>query len=138
VSFLISFDRQNIIKDLSIKTDSKIVLLVMDGVGDLPNEEGKTPLKAANKPIMDSLAKESELGQSIAVFQGITPGSGPGHLSLFGYDPLKYQIGEEVEVKVLEINLENENKRGNMVVSAVNLENFEGKEAEDILKDLEK
>lgn len=49
-----------------------------------------------------------------------------------------FEIGEEVEVKVLEINLENENKRGNMVVSAVNLENFEGKEAEDILKDLEK
>lgn len=93
---MISFDRQNIIKDLSIKTDSKIVLLVMDGVGDLPNEEGKTPLKAANKPIMDSLAKESELGQSIAVFQGITPGSGPGHLSLFGYDPLKYQIGRGI------------------------------------------
>jgi len=90
------YDRQNIVKDLTIKTDSKIVFLVMDGLGDLPNEEGKTPLQAANKPIMDSLAKDSELGQSIVVFQGITPGSGPGHLSLFGYDPIKYKIGRGI------------------------------------------
>jgi len=90
-----SVDRQQVIKDLVVKTDSKIVLLVMDGLGDLP-KNGKTPLQAAHKPNMDSLAKESELGQSVPVFHGITPGSGPGHLSLFGYDSLKYDIGRGI------------------------------------------
>ncbi len=90
-----SVDRQQVIKDLVVKTDSKIVLLVMDGLGDLP-KDGKTPLQAAYKPNMDALAKESDLGQSVPVLQGITPGSGPGHLSLFGYDSLKYDIGRGI------------------------------------------
>lgn len=90
-----SLDRQQVIKDLVVKTDSKIVLLVMDGLGDLP-KDGKTPLQAAYKPNMDALAKESDLGQSVPVLQGVTPGSGPGHLSLFGYDSLKYDIGRGI------------------------------------------
>jgi 2,3-bisphosphoglycerate-independent phosphoglycerate mutase len=90
-----SVDRQQVIKDLVVKTDSKIVLLVMDGLGDLP-KDGKTPLQAAYKPNMDALAKESDLGQSVPVLQGVTPGSGPGHLSLFGYDSLKYDIGRGI------------------------------------------
>jgi len=72
-------DRHELIKKLAVKNESKVVLLVMDGIGDLPID-GKTPL----------------MGQTIPVLQGITPGSGPGHLGLFGYDPLKYQIGRGI------------------------------------------
>jgi 2,3-bisphosphoglycerate-independent phosphoglycerate mutase len=90
-----SVDRQQVVRNLVTKTDSKIVLLVMDGIGDLP-KDGKTPLQAAYKPNMDALARESDLGQSVPVLLGITPGSGPGHLSLFGYDSLKYNIGRGI------------------------------------------
>ncbi len=88
-------DRHEIIKGIVTKNDTKLVLLVMDGLGDLP-AGGKTPLMAASTPNLDAIAKESELGQTIPVLYGITPGSGPGHLSLFGYDPLKYQIGRGI------------------------------------------
>lgn len=90
-----SVDRQQVVRNLVTKTESKIVLLVMDGIGDLP-KDGKTPLQAAYKPNMDALARESDLGQSVPVLLGITPGSGPGHLSLFGYDSLKYNIGRGI------------------------------------------
>ncbi len=88
-------DRHEFLKDLIAPNDSKIVLLVMDGIGDIP-EDGKTPLMAAKTPNLDSVAKESELGQTIPVLYGITPGSGPGHLSLFGYDPIRYKIGRGI------------------------------------------
>jgi 2,3-bisphosphoglycerate-independent phosphoglycerate mutase len=84
-------------QELSIKNDTKIVLLVLDGLGGAPTEPGgPTELEAARTPNLDALAARSSCGVSIAVSQGITPGSGPGHLSLFGYDPLRYEIGRGV------------------------------------------
>jgi len=86
---------EELAKELSQTTDSKIVLLVMDGVGGLP-VNGRTELEAARKPNLDGLAKQGVCGLSDPVFMGITPGSGPAHLALFGYDPLKYQLGRGI------------------------------------------
>ncbi len=87
-------DVHELIQNLYQKNDSKIVMLVADGVGGLPMAPGgKTELETAATPNLDALAKQGILGQSIPIKPGITPGSGPGHLGLFGYDPLKFQIG---------------------------------------------
>ena len=86
----------DVMKSLVIKDENlgKIVLLVMDGLGGLPMEAGgKTELEAANTPNMDKLAASSMMGLHQGIRTGITPGSGPAHLGLFGYDPLKYEVG---------------------------------------------
>ena len=84
-------------RELSVKTDSKILLLVIDGLGGLPlDPSGETELEAADTPNLDSLAAESDLGLSRPVTAGVSPGSGPGHLALFGYDPLRYVVGRGV------------------------------------------
>jgi 2,3-bisphosphoglycerate-independent phosphoglycerate mutase len=88
-------DWETLAKELSIATPSKIVLLVLDGLGDLP-VEGKTALETARTPHLDRLASKGACGLTDPVFRGITPGSGPSHLALFGYDPLRHQLGRGI------------------------------------------
>lgn len=81
-------------RELTVESDTKIVLLVLDGLGGLPHPDtGRTELESAHTPHLDRLAKESACGFTVPVATGVTPGSGPGHLALFGYDPLKFTIG---------------------------------------------
>jgi 2,3-bisphosphoglycerate-independent phosphoglycerate mutase len=88
---------QDLIKDLALQNDSKIVLLVADGLGGLPTTPGgPTELEAASTPNLDALVARNVCGLSVPVAPGITPGSGPGHLGLFGYDPLRCSIGRGV------------------------------------------
>src|SRR5438105_13035377 len=93
----ICMNLHNLIRELREPGDSKIVLLVADGLGGLPLEPGgKTELESARTPNLDALAREGVCGLSIPVLPGITPGSGPGHLGLFGYAPLEYRIGRGI------------------------------------------
>lgn len=93
--------------ELTLKTNAKMVLLVLDGVGDVATREQGyvTPLEAAVTPNLDGLSKDSAQGRMIPVAPGITPGSGPGHVALFGYDPLEFQVGRGV-IEALGLGLE--------------------------------
>jgi len=106
-------DREALFRELAVETDSKILLVVLDGLGGLPASEGKTELEAAWTPNMDELASRSALGLAHPISYGITPGSGPSHLALFGYDPLKYEIGRGV---LENLGLDVELKKGDLAV----------------------
>lgn len=87
----------DLIRQLREPNQTKIILLVADGLGGLPIEPGgKTELETARTPNLDRLAAEGTVGLSLPVAHGITPGSGPGHLGLFGFDPLEHVIGRGV------------------------------------------
>src|SRR3989337_2793018 len=87
-------DIQQLVRELKTPNKSKIVMLVADGLGGLPVDlAGRTELEAAKTPNLDALAKHGIQGSMYPIPPGITPGSGPGHLSLFGYDPVKHLIG---------------------------------------------
>ena len=86
---------EEILRSLVVQTESKLVLAVIDGIGGLP-VRGKTELEAARIPNLDRLASKSICGLIDPISYGITPGSGPSHLALFGYDPFRYEIGRGV------------------------------------------
>jgi 2,3-bisphosphoglycerate-independent phosphoglycerate mutase len=87
----------DLIRELALESDRRIVLLVMDGLGGMPREsDGKTELEAAGTPNLDRLAREGITGMSNPIGYGITPGSGPAHLALFGYDPIRFEVGRGV------------------------------------------
>src|SRR6267143_2640460 len=93
--------------ELTLKTNAKLALVVLDGIGDIASREQgyATPLEAAVTPNLDALAKDSAEGRMIPVAPGITPGSGPGHLALFGYDPIEFQVGRGV-IEALGLGIE--------------------------------
>jgi 2,3-bisphosphoglycerate-independent phosphoglycerate mutase len=81
---------------LAQPSQAKTLLFVMDGLGGLPGSNRMTELEEAATPNMDRLAAEGVCGLHSAVAPGVTPGSGPAHLGLFGYDPLRYDVGRGV------------------------------------------
>lgn len=86
-----------VLRALATPNSTKMVLLVMDGLGGLPIEPGgPTELEAAHTPNMDRLAREGSTGLHVPIAPGISPGSGPAHLALFSYDPVRYEVGRGV------------------------------------------
>src|SRR5262249_26131674 len=121
-NYKIPMNLHQLIRDLREPSKTTIVLLVADGLGGLPLQPGGlTELESANRPNLDALARDAVLRLSLPVLPGITPGSGPGHLGLFGYDPLEFKIGRGV-LEALGINFPLERRdvaaRGNFCTLA--------------------
>jgi len=96
---------------LQVKTGAKMALIVLDGLGDLAtrSQNWMTPLEAAKTPNLDALTQSGcAQGRMIPVAPGITPGSGPGHLALFGYDPIEWEVGRGV-IETLGLGIELKN-----------------------------
>jgi len=92
----------DLIKGISISSPAKIILLVIDGLGGLPDPQtGRSELETARIPNLDALASSGICGMADPIAPGITPGSGPGHLAVFGYDPVSSNIGRGVLEAVL-------------------------------------
>jgi len=110
-------DSLELIKPISKSSPSKIILLVIDGLGGLPDPQtGKTELETANTPNLDRLAAGGVCGLIDLVSPGITPGSAPGHLALFGYDPVSFNIGRGALEAIgidFDLRLEDVAARGN-------------------------
>lgn len=106
---------EDVLRSLAVQTDSKLVMVIMDGIGGLP-VRGKTELETAKAPNLDRLAFQSICGLIDPISYGVTPGSGPSHLALFGYDPFRYEIGRGVmEAMGIDLKLTEEDltARGN-------------------------
>ncbi|RLT26545.1 MAG: 2,3-bisphosphoglycerate-independent phosphoglycerate mutase [Chloroflexi bacterium] len=86
----------DLIRRLSAPNNTKVLLCVLDGLGGMQGPRGRTELEEAHPRHLDRLAEEGITGQTVPVGLGITTGSGPGHLALFGYDPLVYEVGRGV------------------------------------------
>ena len=85
---------EQFLQKLIVPADTKIAMLILDGLGGLPRTlGGKTELETAHTPNLDALALKSALGFTLPIGPGVATGSGPGHLAIFGFDPLKYEIG---------------------------------------------
>lgn len=95
---IIAMNLDALYSKLLVKTNAKLALIVLDGLGDLATggPDSSTPLEAAHTPNLDALTQNAAQGRMIPVAPGITPGSGPGHLGLFGYDPLEFEVGRGV------------------------------------------
>src|SRR6058998_4272939 len=87
----------DLIRGLVVPNTTKIILLSADGLGGFPHPDtGRSELETARIPHLDALARRAACGLIRHVAPGITPGSGPGHLGLFGYEPLRYPVGRGV------------------------------------------
>ncbi len=90
-------DRLEFYRSLAMPSDRRILFMVIDGLGGLPHpDSGLTELEAATTPTLDRLAGEGECGLTTPILPGVTPGSGPAHIALFGYDPIRFQVGRGV------------------------------------------
>jgi len=89
--------RLDFYRSLAILSDRRILFMVLDGVGGLPHPKtGLTELETARTPTLDALAERGETGLTTPILPGVTPGSGPAHIALFGYDPIEHQVGRGV------------------------------------------